>query len=286
MTRPPFITQSSLTQFIKSALAEDVGVGDHSTLATIQKDQTGKGILKSKQEGIVAGVELAESIFKFIDPTIAIEYLIRDGGKVKPGISVLEISGSVRSILTGERLGLNCIQRMSGIATHTKELCNLIGHTQAKVMDTRKTTPNFRMAEKWAVWIGGGINHRMGLFDLIMLKDNHIEACGGVKEAIRRAKEYLRDSNQQIKIEIEARTLEEIETILSVGGIDVIMLDNMSPKMMKESISLINGKFKTEASGGITADTIVSVAETGVDFISVGALTHSVKSLDFNLKLI
>ncbi|NJN41002.1 MAG: carboxylating nicotinate-nucleotide diphosphorylase [Flammeovirgaceae bacterium] len=286
MTRPYFVTQSALEQFIRSALAEDIGSGDYSTLATVSENQKGKGILKSKQDGVIAGVELAKEIFLHIDSSLQVKAIVKDGAIVNSSGIVLEVSGPIRSILMGERLVLNCLQRMSGIATHTNKLNKLIAHTKAKVMDTRKTTPNFRLAEKWAVWIGGGTNHRMGLFDMIMLKDNHIDVCGGVAEAIKKAHNYLKETQQPLDIEVEARTLHDVETILGIGGISVIMLDNMSVGMMKDAVSLINGKYRTEASGGITEDTIVDVAETGVDFISIGALTHTVKSLDLNLKLV
>lgn len=286
MTRPYFVTQSALEQFIRSALAEDIGSGDYSTLATVSENQKGKGILKSKQDGVIAGVELAKEIFLHIDSSLQVKAIVKDGAIVNSSGIVLEVSGPIRSILMGERLVLNCLQRMSGIATHTNKLNKLIAHTKAKVMDTRKTTPNFRLAEKWAVWIGGGTNHRMGLFDMIMLKDNHIDVCGGVAEAIKKAHNYLKETQQPLDIEVEARTLRDVKTILGIGGISVIMLDNMSVGMMKDAVSLINGKYRTEASGGITEDTIVDVAETGVDFISIGALTHTVKSLDLNLKLV
>ncbi len=233
---------------------------------------------------MLAGIALAEKIFHFFDPALRIETYLNDGAEAKMGEIAFIVEGSSRSILSTERLVLNCMQRMSGIATKTNHLTSLVRGTSAKLLDTRKTTPNFRLLEKWAVQIGGGHNHRLGLFDMIMLKDNHIDMAGGIEQAIIRTKDYLRAGNKELKIEIETRNLEEVEKVLQVGGIDIIMLDNMSIEMMEEAIRLIAGKYKTEASGNITEATIRSVAECGVDFISVGALTHSVKSMDLSLK--
>lgn len=237
-----------------------------------------------KEEGVLAGVDLAREIFKHVDPSIAFKIEIEDGGNIAVGDIAFTIEGSARSILTSERLVLNCMQRMSGIATVTRRLTNLVKGTKAVLLDTRKTTPNFRLPEKWAVVIGGGQNHRIGLFDMVMLKDNHIDMAGGIEQAIIRTKEYLRASNRNLKIEIETRNLKEVEEVLRVGDVDIIMLDNMSTDEMRKAVWLINGRYKTEASGGINETTIRSVAECGVDFISVGALTHSVKSLDLSLK--
>jgi nicotinate-nucleotide pyrophosphorylase (carboxylating) len=282
--RPTYITEDFLKRFIASALEEDIGDGDHSTLAAIPADETKKARLIVKDHGVLAGVILAVRIFQYFDRTLKIETYLEDGATVKPGDIAFVVSGSARSILMTERLVLNCMQRMSGIATKTNRLTRLISGTGASVLDTRKTTPNFRLLEKWAVRIGGGGNHRMGLFDMIMLKDNHIDMAGGVEQAIIRTKDYLRAGNMNLKIEIETRNLEEVQKVLKVGGIDIIMLDNMSFEEMTKAVKLIGGQYKTEASGNITEDTIRDVAECGVDFISVGALTHSVKSLDLSLK--
>lgn len=282
--QPNYITEEYLNQFIKAALAEDIGDGDHSTLASIPANATNKARLIVKDPGILAGVMLAESIFRFFDNTLEIDVYTPDGSTVSNGVVAFSVQGSSRSILTTERLVLNCMQRMSAIATKTNYLMTLVAGTGVKLLDTRKTTPNFRLLEKWAVIIGGGGNHRLGLFDMIMLKDNHIDMAGGIEQAILRTKDYLRASNKKLKIEIETRNLEEVRKVLGVGGIDIIMLDNMDLKEMKDAVRLIDGKFKTEASGNITEETIRSVAECGVDFISVGALTHSIKSMDLSLK--
>lgn len=237
-----------------------------------------------KDNGILAGVALAEKIFHHVDKDLIVKVLLSDGTTVKKGDVALTVEGSAQSILTSERLVLNCMQRMSAIATKTNYLTSLIGGTGAKLLDTRKTTPNFRLLEKWAVFIGGGKNHRIGLFDMIMLKDNHIDMAGGIEQAIIQTKDYLRATNRKLKIEIETRNLQEVKEVLRIGGIDIIMLDNMNLIDMKEAVKMIGRKFTTEASGGITEETIRSVAECGVDFISVGALTHSVTSLDLSLK--
>lgn len=279
-----YITPHFLEHFITSALAEDIGDGDHSTLASIPARAISKARLLIKEEGILAGVELAQQIFKRFDPSLIVTITHRDGDSIAQGDVAFTVEGPSRSILTTERLVLNCMQRMSGIATFTRQLCSLVQGTKATLLDTRKTTPNFRLLEKWAVLIGGGQNHRIGLFDMIMLKDNHIDMAGGIEQAILRTKEYLRATNKNLKIEIETRNLKEVEEVLRVGGVDVIMLDNMSLHELQQAVWLINGRYKTEASGGITADTIRKVAECGVDFISVGALTHSVKSMDMSLK--
>nr|WP_302180071.1 carboxylating nicotinate-nucleotide diphosphorylase [Chryseosolibacter indicus] len=267
-------------------MKEDVGDGDHSSLAAIPENAVGKAKLLIKENGIIAGIELAIRIFNQFDPSLKVETFFKDGDEVKKGDIALTVSGSSRSLLTTERFVLNSMQRMSGIATYTRHLLNLIKGTGAQLLDTRKTTPNFRLLEKWAVAIGGGQNHRVGLYDMIMLKDNHIDLAGGVQPAIIRTKDYLRARNKALKIEVETRNLEEVKQVLEVGEIDVIMLDNMDVKTMKEAVKLINGRFKTEASGGITEETIRPIAECGVDFISVGALTHSIKSLDLSLKAI
>jgi nicotinate-nucleotide pyrophosphorylase (carboxylating) len=281
---PAYITPHFLNEFVQAALAEDVGDGDHSTLAAIPPQTLKKAQLLVKDNGILAGVELAEHIFHFFDKTLTLDVKIADGTPVKKGDVAFTVQGSAQAILTTERLVLNCMQRMSAIATKTSHLVSLVQGTSAKLLDTRKTTPNFRLLEKWAVLIGGGFNHRIGLFDLIMLKDNHIDMAGGIEQAINRTKDYLRATNKNLKIEIETRTLAEVSEVIRVGGVDIVMLDNMPVDEMKAAVKLIDGVYKTEASGGITEETIRSVAQCGVDFISVGALTHSVKSLDLSLK--
>ena len=282
--RPEYITPEFLNDFIRAALAEDIGDGDHSTLAAIPPDRLSKARLLVKDDGILAGVALAEAIFSTFDPGLQLDIKIKDGTPVKKGDIAFTVAGSARAILTTERLVLNCMQRMSAIATKTHYLNSLVKGTAAKLLDTRKTTPNFRLIEKWAVVIGGGFNHRIGLFDMIMLKDNHIDMAGGIEQAIIRTKDYLRASNRNLKVEIETRTLDEVKEVMRVGGVDVIMLDNMELETMKTAVKIIDGKYRTEASGGITEETIRAVAECGVDFISVGALTHSVQSLDLSLK--
>ncbi len=282
--RPEYITEGYLQRFIQSALEEDIGDGDHSTLATIPQNLSKRAKLLVKDDGILAGIDLALTIFHQFDPTLKVDLLIKDGASIKKGDIALTVEGPALSILTTERLVLNCMQRMSAIATKTHKLARLIEGTKAKLLDTRKTTPNFRLLEKWAVLIGGGLNHRIGLYDMVMLKDNHIDMAGGIRQAIIRTKDYLRARNKNLKIEIETRSLEEVGEVLEVGGVDIIMLDNMTPDTMKEAVTMIGGVCKTEASGGITEETIRSVAECGVDFISVGALTHSIQSLDLSLK--
>jgi nicotinate-nucleotide pyrophosphorylase (carboxylating) len=284
--RPPYITDEFLDHFISSALAEDIGEGDHSTLAAIPETVHSSAQLLVKDEGILAGVMLAHAIFKHSDQNIQIKTLLDDGAVIKKGDVAFIVSGSARTILTMERLVLNCMQRMSAIATKTHHYNSLIAGTGAKLLDTRKTTPNFRLLEKWAVLIGGGQNHRIGLFDMVMLKDNHIDIAGGISAAINRTKDYLRAINKKLPIEVETRNLSEVEQVLSAGGVDIIMLDNMDTDTMRKAVKLIGGRCKTEASGGVTESTIRSIAECGVDYISVGALTHAVKSLDLSLKAI
>ncbi len=284
--KPAYITDELLDHFIAAALREDVGDGDHSTLASIPADAKSSAQLLVKDTGILAGVEVAVRIFKLVDNALEVTVSLPDGAAIKPGDKPFIVYGSSRSILTAERLVLNTMQRMSGIATKTRAFVKLVEGTKAQLLDTRKTTPNFRLLEKWAVLIGGGFNHRIGLYDMIMLKDNHIDMAGGIKPAIVRTNDYLRATKRRLKIEIETRNLDEVRQVIEVGKVEVIMLDNMSPADMKEAVALIGGRYKTEASGGITESTIRSVAETGVDFISVGALTHSVRSLDLSLKAI
>jgi nicotinate-nucleotide pyrophosphorylase (carboxylating) len=279
-----YLTGTAIAEFIDLALKEDVGDGDHSALAAIPADAQNKARLIIKGEGIIAGIEMAEKIFNRVDAGLKMEAIIKDGSYVNYGDIAFTVSGGARSILTSERLVLNCMQRMSGIATATNELKGLIRHTQAKLLDTRKTTPNFRIMEKWAVAIGGGLNHRFGLFDMIILKDNHVDYAGGVEKAIKATHAYLSSTGRDLKIEIETRNLEEVNQVLAIGGVDRIMLDNMSIEMLRNAVQLIGHRFETEASGGISKKNIVKVAETGVDFISVGALTHSTQSMDMSLK--
>lgn len=276
----------TIDQIIASAFAEDIGDGDHTSLASIDSNKTGKAKLLVKEKGIIAGVELAKQIFEFADKNLDVQVFINDGTEINPGDIVLEVSGSELSILKSERLVLNFMQRMSGIATATHKLNQLIQHTKAKLLDTRKTTPLLRELEKMAVKIGGGENHRFGLYDMILLKDNHIDFCGGITKAIEKTHQYLREKKLNLKIEVETRTLDDVKEILSVGGIQRIMLDNFTPEKLKGAVELINGKFETEASGGINETNILSYAETGVDYISVGALTHHIKSLDLSLKAV
>ena len=282
--KPAYITDDFLQDFITSALAEDVGEGDHSTLASIPREAKNTARLLVKDKGILAGVEVARHIFAYADKNLRMDVFLNDGSAIKHGDVAFTVSGSSRTILTMERLVLNCMQRMSAIATKTHHYASLISATKARLLDTRKTTPNFRLLEKWAVLIGGGENHRIGLFDMIMLKDNHVDMAGGISAAINRTKEYLRAIDKKLPVEIETRNLWEVQEVLKTGGVDVIMLDNMDIPAMREAVAMIGGKYKTEASGGVTEETILSIAETGVDYISVGALTHAVKSLDLSLK--
>jgi nicotinate-nucleotide pyrophosphorylase (carboxylating) len=282
--RPNYLSEEKIQEFIQQALKEDIGDGDHSTLGCIPKGSIGKAQLLIKEEGIIAGLELARLIFLQYDPTMQVDLLLQDGDKVSRGDIGLLVKGSAASILTTERLVLNCMQRMSGIATKTNRLTGLINHTKARLMDTRKTTPNFRLMEKWAVLLGGGLNHRFALYDMVMLKDNHIDFAGGIKNAIINTKTYLNNKGLDLKIEVETRTLDEVQEVLQVGGIDYIMLDNMDFATMREAVKMVRGRYPLEASGGITEDNLKDVAECGVDFISVGALTHQVRSLDISLK--
>lgn len=281
-----YLTPESINHFIEEALREDIRDGDHSSLASVPVDAVSKAQLLIKGNGIIAGLEMARMIFGHYDKDLNLEVNLSDGEPVKKGDIGFVVEGSARSILSCERLVLNCMQRMSGIASYTRYLKDLVKDTNAQLLDTRKTTPNFRIAEKWAVAIGGGKNHRYGLFDMIMLKDNHIDFSGGIGKAIHSTQNYLKENNKKLQIEIETRNLQEVKEVIEVGGVDVIMLDNMDPDEMKEAVKMINGKYLTEASGGITEETIREVALCGVDYISIGALTHSVRSLDISLKAI
>ena len=276
----------NLKSFVQNALLEDVGDGDHSALATIPANKKGKCRLLVKEDGIIAGIEAAKEIFKIIDPKFKFVQLIKDGQKVKAGDIAFTIEGSSQKLLTAERLVLNVMQRMSGIATKTNYLQSLCKGTKTKVIDTRKTTPGFRFFEKWAVVIGGGSNHRFGLYDMIMIKDNHIDFAGGIIEAIDATHAYLKKNKKKLAIEVETRTLNDVKLILNKGGFQRIMLDNYNIADTKKAVALINGKYEIESSGGITENTIANYAKCGVDFISVGALTHHVKSLDMSLKAV
>ncbi|NBG65874.1 carboxylating nicotinate-nucleotide diphosphorylase [Acidiluteibacter ferrifornacis] len=276
----------TIDQLIKTALQEDIGDGDHSSLSCIPKDAVGRAKLLVKEPGILAGVNIAKQVFKQVDPLLTFEQILNDGDVIKPGDIAFYVEGSSQSILKGERLALNFMQRMSGIATHTNELVKLVGDLPCKLLDTRKTTPGLREIEKLAVKIGGGSNHRFGLYDMIMLKDNHIDYAGGISQAINKTKEYLAENNKKLKIEVEARDLDEVKQILQVGGVDRIMLDNFNYTDLKKAVELIGVSSETEASGGITRDTLRNYAECGVNFISVGALTHQINSLDLSLKAV
>jgi nicotinate-nucleotide pyrophosphorylase (carboxylating) len=271
-------------ELIVRALAEDVGDGDHTSLACVPPEAKSKARLLVKENGILAGVAVAKRIFEIADQNLETEVFLKDGQRVQPGDIAFVVSGSAQSILTAERLVLNCMQRMSGIATYTNHLCKLIEGTGAKLLDTRKTTPGMRVLEKMAVKTGGGVNHRFGLYDMMMIKDNHIDFAGGVHEAIQRAHDYLEKTGKKLKLEVEARNLMEVEEILSAGKVDRILLDNFNFEDLKTAVARIGNTAETEASGGITERTIRQYAECRVNFISVGALTHSVKSLDLSLK--
>ncbi|MFS0491938.1 carboxylating nicotinate-nucleotide diphosphorylase [Leadbetterella byssophila] len=280
------INQEDLLKFINLALEEDVREGDHTSLSTVPADAIGKAKLLVKDTGILAGVELAELIFKTVDPRLKVEVLLKDGSPIKPGDIPLYVEGPDRSILTAERLVLNCMQRMSGIATVTKSIVDRLEGTNCKVLDTRKTTPGIRLLEKWAVQIGGGVNHRFGLFDMILIKDNHVDYAGGIKEALQAAQNYVKEKGLKLDIEIEVRNLDELKQVLEVGGVVRIMLDNFNYGQIREALQIIDGRFPVEASGGITPENVREYAETGVDYVSMGYLTHSVKSLDLSLKAI
>ena len=281
---PTYITEASLDAFIVQALNEDLGDGDHSSLASIPEHATNEAYLLMKDSGVIAGMELAEIIFKKLDSELKVLSTTADGTHVNKGDIIMRVQGRSQAILSAERLVLNCMQRMSGIATLTARLTSMISHTKARLLDTRKTTPNFRMMQKWAVVIGGGVNHRYGLFDMIMLKDNHADFAGGITQAVSSTLDYLKKTGRDLKIEVETRNLEEVREALATGAVDRIMLDNMSVSTTKEAVEIIAGRTETEASGGITESTIADVAGTGVDYISVGALTHSARSIDISLK--
>jgi nicotinate-nucleotide pyrophosphorylase (carboxylating) len=276
--------QYNWNQFIQQALEEDIKSGDYTSLACIPADKNGKAKLLVKEDGVLAGVELAEMIAKYYDPTFELEILLADGAAVKKGDIAFHLRGKSQKILSVERLLLNCIQRMSGVATLTGKYVKAIEGTGAKILDTRKTTPLFRAVEKWAVLLGGGHNHRFGLYDMLMIKDNHIDYAGGIKQAIQRANAYLRTNNLQLAIEIETRNLDELGEVLSIGAVQRIMLDNYPMDDIKKAVKMISNKYETEISGGVTLESVRAYAETGVDFISVGSITHSYQSLDVSLK--
>lgn len=275
-----------LQQLITNALAEDIGDGDHSTLSSIDKDAKGKAVLKIKEEGILAGVSVAEKIFRFLQPDIIFTPYKKDGESMQFGEVAFEVEANVYTILQTERLVLNTMQRMSGIATLTRLYVDKLKGYKTKLLDTRKTTPNFRLLEKEAVVIGGGVNHRFGLFDMIMLKDNHIDYCGSIEKAINKAYEYVQTIKPGLKIEVETRSIDDVKKVMAVGKIDRIMLDNFTPALISEAIKIIAGQYETEASGGINLNNIEAYAATGVDFISSGAVIHQARSLDLSLKAV
>lgn len=273
-----------LSILIDSALKEDIGDGDHSTLSCIPADERGSAILKIKQEGILAGMEVAEKIFRYREPDVVFRANKKDGDSMLPGDNAFTVNAHVHTILQCERLVLNCMQRMSGIATLTKKYSDKLKGYKTRLLDTRKTTPNFRLLEKEAVRIGGGFNHRFGLYDMIMLKDNHIDYSGGLEQAIERAWQYVKNVKPGLKIEVETRNIDEVKRVVAFGKVDRIMLDNFMPQQLKEALQVIDGKTETEASGGINLDNITAYAETGVDFVSAGALIHQAQSVDLSLK--
>ncbi len=280
------VKEELIEKLIELSFAEDIGDGDHTTLSSIPEDAMGENILIIKEDGVLAGVEMAKRIFAHFDKELAVEVLINDGAEVKKGDIAMRVSGKVRSLLQTERLMLNVMQRMSGIATMTRKYVKQLEGTNTRVLDTRKTTPGMRIMEKEAVKIGGGVNHRIGLFDMILLKDNHVDFAGGIKQAIERAKEYCREKGKELKIEIEVRNFDELQQVLDLGGVDRIMFDNFDTTATRKAVEMVAGRYETESSGGITFDTLRDYALCGVDFISVGALTHSVKGLDMSFKAV
>lgn len=273
-----------IDHFIKNAIAEDLGDGDHTSQSTIPADAQGRAQLIIKEDGVLAGVELALAIFEAVDESLVTEVMLNDGAQVKYGDIALTVAGRTQSILLAERLVLNCMQRMSGIATKTNRIVKLLEPYKAKVLDTRKTTPGLRYIEKWAVRIGGGVNHRIGLYDMILIKDNHVDYAGGIANAINAANNYLNETGRKLEIEIEVRNFRELEEVLATGHVNRIMLDNFNLDDLKEAVRRIDNRYTTEASGGILESNIADYAACGVDFVSMGALTHSVKSLDMSLK--
>lgn len=273
-------------RIIGQALKEDMGDGDHTSLSTVPAEAKGKAVLTAKEDGTLAGVPIAERVFKAVDENIRFTVLIEDGEEIHAGDEIFTVEGPSVSLLSAERLALNFLQRMSGIATVTRRMCDRIEGSHAKILDTRKTTPNLRLLEKYSVKTGGGENHRFGLYDMILIKDNHIDFAGGIKQAIDACQNYLKENEKNLKIEIEVRDFNELEEVIRIGGIDRVMLDNFAPEDLAKAVEGINGKFETEASGGITIDTIRDFAHSGVDFISVGSLTHHIRSLDLSMKAV
>src|SRR5690606_26501536 len=286
MKRPEYVTDQRLRHFISEAFREDVGDGDHSTLGSVPEHLQEEAELLVKEDCVLAGVEVAIEIFKFFDPKLQVEVFMQDGQQARKGDIAMKLKGSARSILTSERLVLNCMQRMSGIASLANQMVKAVEGTNVRILDTRKTTPNFRMCEKWAVYIGGAYNHRYGLYDMVMLKDNHNDYAGGITKAVESVSKYLDHYYKHLKIEVEVRNLDEVREALETNLVDIIMLDNMSNDEMREAVKIINGKCKTEASDGITLETIRKVAETGVDYISSGAIIHSASNKDLSLKAV
>lgn len=280
------IKDELIDKLIDLAFAEDIGDGDHTTLSSIPADAMGKNMLLIKEDGVLAGMDMALRIFKRFDPALQVEVLIEDGAEVKKGDIAMYVTGSVRSLLQTERLMLNVMQRMSGIATMTRRYVKRLEGTQTRVLDTRKTTPGMRIMEKEAVRIGGGVNHRIGLFDMILLKDNHVDFAGGIQNAIRRAQDYCKENCKDLKIEIEVRNFDELQQVLEIGGVHRIMFDNFDTEKTRQAVEMVAGRYETESSGGITFDTLRDYALCGVDYISVGALTHSVKGLDMSFKAV
>ncbi len=280
------VKEELIEKLIELSFAEDIGDGDHTTLSSIPEDAMGENILIIKEDGVLAGIEMAKRIFAHFDKELKVEVLMEDGTEVKKGDIAMRVSGKVRSLLQTERLMLNVMQRMSGIATMTRKYVKQLEGTNTRVLDTRKTTPGMRIMEKEAVKIGGGVNHRIGLFDMILLKDNHVDFAGGIKQAIERAKEYCKEKGKNLKIEIEVRNFDELQQVLDLGGVDRIMFDNFDTTATRKAVEMVGGRFETESSGGITFDTLRDYALCGVDFISVGALTHSVKGLDMSFKAV
>ncbi len=283
--QPKYIVMK-IDEIVSLALKEDLGNGDHTSQSTIPAEATGRAELLIKEDGVIAGIDVAKEVFRQVDPSLKFVGLLDDGQKVRRGDIAFTVSGRSISILSGERLALNFLQRMSGIATSTQKMTELLKGTNTRLLDTRKTTPNLRMLEKYAVKAGGGHNHRFGLYDMILIKDNHVDFSGGIPQALEATKKYLTEKGLDLKIEIEVRDFNELNQVLGIGGVDRIMLDNFTVDGLRSAIKLIKGRFETEASGGITIDTIRQYAETGVDFISVGALTHHIKSLDMSLKAV
>jgi nicotinate-nucleotide pyrophosphorylase (carboxylating) len=278
--------EQQLSTLIANALAEDIGDGDHSTLSSISPLANGKAVLKIKEDGVLAGVAVAEKIFRFMQPDIIFSANKQDGEKMVFGETAFTVEATVHTILQCERLVLNCMQRMSGIATLTRQYVNKLKGYHTRLLDTRKTTPNFRLLEKEAVKIGGGVNHRFGLYDMIMLKDNHIDYCGGIEKAIEKAYAYVQTTNPDLKIEVETRSIEDVKKVMLVGKVNRIMLDNFTPELITEALNIINGQYETEASGGINLGNLESFAATGVDFISSGSVIHQARSLDLSLKAV